>query len=167
MGFKAAEAVEALDWDFTKYGGGSGTSPEPSTADIHQYQRSLRSLVGALQRLQTAEIFADSDELTGDELKEQMRQWRGLSLDEAMARIDQEQQDALVKLGEAGDPTTLDNKICELVARTLGQCPNQTQIQTLPHRVRFAYYGWVTEELLNPELVAAGMKPSLSLVRNA
>ncbi len=120
MGFNAAKAVQALDWDFSAYGGGSGTSPEPSTRAIQHYQQQLRVYVQALQRLQTAEAFSDSDQLSDEQLQEQMRQWRGLSFDEAIERIDQEQQQALERLGDAGDNTALDTKICELVAETLG-----------------------------------------------
>jgi len=165
MGFKADTAVEALDWDFTKYGAGSGTSPGPSTNQIERYQRRLRGLVQALQRLQLAKASAHT-ELTDEQLRAQMDEWVRMNLDEAIAAIDQEQQDALDELGAAGNQTVLDAKICELVAETLGNCPNVEQIQALPHRVRFAFYGWVTQELLSPELEAADSKPSLSLVRN-
>lgn len=48
MGFKATEAVEALDYDFTPYITGkaaTGTIPEPSSDKIDTFRQVLRSII--------------------------------------------------------------------------------------------------------------------------
>jgi len=46
--FDASTAVEALEWDFTAYGGGSGTIPEPSEDVIEAFFKGVSGLSGVL-----------------------------------------------------------------------------------------------------------------------
>lgn len=43
-GFVATEAVEALDYDFTGYGGTKGTIPEPTTAHLDRFFEAVQGL---------------------------------------------------------------------------------------------------------------------------
>lgn len=45
MGFDAASQVEPLDWDFTKFGGGKGTIPEPSMSELRAFRQKLLDLL--------------------------------------------------------------------------------------------------------------------------
>jgi hypothetical protein len=43
--FDAASAVDPMDWNFDKYGGGSGTVPEPSTDDMKEFQKTFARIM--------------------------------------------------------------------------------------------------------------------------
>jgi hypothetical protein len=165
VGFNAAKAVAPLEWDFTDYDAGSGTTPEPSTREIQQFERESRALAEALVRIQTAAVAKESDRiqaLAPEDAKNEMLSWWGLGLDQALQRLDSEFGELYAETSVEADK--LVGKFAELVARVAHGSPNADQIMALPHRVRAAFFGWFSQELLNPESVAAGIKPSLRLI---
>lgn len=44
-GFDAATAVDPMDWDFSKYEGGTGTVPEPSTNEMKAFQKEFAKIM--------------------------------------------------------------------------------------------------------------------------
>lgn len=163
MGFVADKVVEPLAWDFTTYGGGQGVSPEPTTQQIERYFRRQRNIVEALLRIQTAEMDKESSrltKLTPEQAQAEVQRWAELTHEEAFEILETE-----LAAGHTPEGEKLHRKYSELIAETTHDCPNLDQLMALPHRIRTAYFGWFTGQLINPEPVAAGTKPSLSLVR--
>lgn len=164
MGFIADKAVEPLDWDFSKYGAGSGTSPEPSTAMIERFNRKWRQLVQALIAMRNAAVTAETseaEELTPEQAKEKLLAFQGLNLDDALQRLSQELDDeALPGIEE------VIGHMAQLIAEVTKDQPSVDQIMALPHRPRTAFFGWFVGEMTSPESEAADTKPSLSLVHN-
>jgi len=50
-----------------------------------------------------------------------------------------------------------------LVAAACSDFPSAEDLETLPYRVRSAFFGWFVGQLLSPELVAGGSSTSRSL----
>jgi hypothetical protein len=46
--FDAASAVDPLEYDFTKYGGSSGTIPEPTTKQVESFMNAAIEIAGEL-----------------------------------------------------------------------------------------------------------------------
>lgn len=46
--FNAATAVEALEYDFSAYGGGEGIIPEPTTGQVDDFFKVLKSLYSTI-----------------------------------------------------------------------------------------------------------------------
>lgn len=164
MGFVAGSSVEPLEWDFSAYGAGKGVSPEPTSQQIEQFNKRWYNLVQALVALRNALVAAEQDrneELSPEQAKQKLLEFSGMDLDMALQRLDQE-------LSEARLPDQLEviTKMAQLIAETTGDCPSVEQIMKLPHRPRTMFFGWFVQELTDPEGVAAGTKPSLSLVHN-
>jgi len=163
MGFNAGQSVAPLDWDFTDYNAGKGTSPEPTSQQINYYFRQSRNLVEALIRIQTGKVAAEAaEELDPEQAKQQLLDWAARSLEDGLALLQQE----LDQSSPPQETLELIEQMARLVAETTGNCPSADQIMALPHRVRMAYFGWFTQELTDPELVAAGTRRSLSVVRS-
>lgn len=145
MGFDASQAVAALDWDFSAFGAGSGTSPEPSDQMIERFKRKQQRLATALieqVQLTNRQVEADDEEVAIPTL---------IPLKEAVAAIaDITGEDELASTALA--------QMCEITAEVLSDQPNAKQIGALPFRVRAAFFGWVTGQLLNPESLAAGTR---------
>lgn len=164
MGFVAHEVVAPLAWDFTNYGGGKGVTPEPSTREIERFLRRSRALGDAVVRTARAAIDQESErleQLTPEQAKQEIQRWAGMDLDQALEVLNRESDE---------DPNTqksldLVRKMAELIAETAHDCPDVDAIMALPGRIRWAFFGWFTKEMTDPELVAAGTKASLSLIR--
>lgn len=99
-GFDAATAVEAMDWNFEKFGGGSGVVPEPSTKEMKDFQKGFARIMrdaGALEL--SDEDAAKLDEAEFEALQEQVDEL-GDRLDAAIAKLckDQPSADQVKKL---------------------------------------------------------------------
>lgn len=147
MGFVASEAVPALEWDFTAYGGpdARGVSLEPSDVMVERFKRKQMRLATALAEqieLTTKQLEADDQEVQIRALlpfKEAVAQIGAIEGDDELSRNAQQQ-------------------MAEITAEVLGGCPNVEQILHLPLRVRTVFFGWITGQLLNPESFAAATK---------
>ena len=116
MGFDAGQAVEPLDYNFTRYGGGQGTTPEPDEGAIDKMFIRLREKVAELKDV-------DPDEL-GDEsaLLDQLADFP----EDVVSR-------QLVVLRD----------IVHEVAQGI---PSRDDIAKLPFRPQMAYFGWFLEK---------------------
>lgn len=159
MGFDAGASVVPLDWDFTRFGGGKGVSPEPSTRQIEKFFRGWSALQQAIINTKSAALQNVRD-LSPDEAKERMLKYAELSIDEAYELA----YDELEALADPNETADNDRKMAQLASELTSGCPSVEQIQTLPHRVRAVYYRHLIKEMNDPELFAAATKPSLSVV---
>jgi hypothetical protein len=137
MGFNAADAVSELDWDFTKYGGGSGIVPEPSEEMVLRFQHRLQEIARVGQE--------------------------GVEPDRAVRATNKRKRrptfsEALDYLRSLGDPDEGDEEakrvsdlIVDVVAEACGDKPSAEQIKKLPHRPRQAFYGWIVGQLTDPK----------------
>jgi hypothetical protein len=99
-GFDAAAAVEPMDWNFEKYGAGSGTVPEPSTKDMKDFQKEFARVMRDATALELPDD--EAAKLSEDEfnaLQEQVDEI-GDRLDIAIATLckDQPSRDQVSKL---------------------------------------------------------------------
>lgn len=156
MGFKADEAVSKLEWDFTAYvPGAKGTSPEPSTEALLEFNLSMRALAEAEVRVRKSQMMQEAERLNGrskeDKLAE-VERWAALSSEAGTAEI----LDELVSIVSIEDGVRLARRQADLVSGVLQNCPTADQIMGLPMRVRSAYMGWIAGQLMSPELGAVG-----------
>lgn len=99
-GFDAATAVEPMDWNFEKFGAGSGVVPEPSTKDMKDFQKDFARIMRDATALEMPD--EDAAKLSEDEfnaLQEQVDEI-GERLDVAIAKLckDQPSREQVAKL---------------------------------------------------------------------
>lgn len=156
-GFDAGNVVEPMDWDFTKFGGGKGTIPEPSDVEMERFLRKYRTLMGAVRD----EALASVEQAEQEAKAEAEGARRGVTLEEArqlMAEID------LTDEGSEFARRVSEQMLDIVVGITKGS-PSREQISALPNRIRGAFFGWLVGQLTDPDFVqAADTRPSLSLV---
>lgn len=161
MGFKAEEAVPALEWDFRPYVDAHGTTPEPSNDAINRYVTKWRQHMEAASKTLQAQLDQQEErdkKLTEEELQAQREKWAGLSWEDGVAILEQEDGDQTERALE------LVRRIAAEVERLSSGCPTAAQVMELPGRVRAKYLGWLLGQLTNPEASAAGTSSSPSLV---
>lgn len=147
MGFDASNAVAALDWDFTAFGAGQGTSPEPSDEMIERYKRKQMRLATAV----VEQVALTQKQIEADDKEVQIV--NTLPLKEALS--------AIASLDGDSELNTLAiRQLAQIVAEVLSDKPTADQILALPSRVRAAFFGWVAGQLLDPKSYASGMRPT-------
>lgn len=159
MGFDAGASVAPLDWDFTRFGGGSGVTPEPTTQQIEKFLRSHGALQQSVVKAKSA-LAMRLDELSPEEAKQRLLEWAELDRDQAFERAYRE----LDELGDSDEMEQYALRMATMVAEVCSDCPSVEQILKIPHRVRIVFYRWIIKELNDPELFAVATKPSLSVV---
>jgi hypothetical protein len=135
MGFKAADAVKALDYDFRPFVDAHGVIPEPSTdrverffKDLRQMANEVRSLMGVAEKVQDGEI---SDQDAADVVA---------SMDDStIANMQEHLIDAVAGLC-GGDRDDEGNWIKD-------GTPTREQIAELPYRVLATFNAWIGGEL--------------------
>lgn len=148
--FDAGTAVETLDYDFTAFGGGRGTVPEPSTKKVNQYFNEIKAVAKDVKALQAQaksveniEEFSDEaamevlDSVDMDELQEQATDFQARMV-EALAVlcggewVDNE-PDAE---GKSGGKRHVE-----------GGSPSLEDLEGLPYRVLQAFNQWLMEQI--------------------
>ena|SRR5215472_8733624 len=118
--------LETLDWDFHGFGvPAKGTIPEPSDKSIGHFLDGLKRLYE-----QAAESGLPTEETAEADPAEMIA---------ALHRLT---GDAYVKF--MSDLAGLFSQLC-------GRTPNKEQLLKLPLRVRTKFYGWIQDEVVNPE----------------
>lgn len=150
--FDAATAVEDLEYDFTKYGAGSGTIVEPSSGQVNGFFRGLRDIISEIRGLQT--LAGDLDEDTSpEELAEKMGQVEEAS--EGASRLQQRTMELIAEMcgatwQEVPDPDPGDlaegDKPPTIKALVGGE-PSFDQLEKLPFRVLQAFNQWLMGEI--------------------
>lgn len=123
--FNAGTAVEAMEYDFTDYGGGAGVIPEPSDEVLDAFYQNLALVMDEVQ--ETVGDLQDLDISNIDAVQKALAATEGTS---AIRKV----SDSL---------TTL------LADLTQGQ-PSAEDIARLPFRVKQAFMGWLVGQF-NPE----------------
>jgi hypothetical protein len=90
-GFDAATAVEPMDWNFEKFGGGVGTVPEPSTEEMKLFQKDFARIMRDGNALEMDN--EESVKLTEEEFEELQTKMSAISdrLDVAISTLCKEQ----------------------------------------------------------------------------
>ena len=135
-GFDAGTVVEPLDWDFTAFGAGKGTVPEPSDARLGTF---IRDVMKA-QSTESASLAPLTE--AGDDPEKVLA--------------------AIAALPEDVLPGATKAMIKPYAALCDGS-PTEAQLGKLPPRVRVAFFSWLAGEL-RPEASAGDSKPALKAV---
>jgi hypothetical protein len=134
--FDAGTAIEALEFDFTAYGGSEGVIPEPSSGSVKTYFRSMKDLAKEARKFKgIADSLGNVDDLTDDEISERMA-----SIEEA-----EEGADQLADMQKRA--------LADLCSGT----PSYEELGQLPYRVFQAFNRWLVSEI-NPKKEAPGSK---------
>lgn len=135
--FDAANIVESLDWDFSAFEGGTGTTPEPTEKLL-------------------AEFLRDVSNLHTDIAKER----KDLELPENPSTDDL--IEAVTRLKTSDILEDLFRRMTVLIANLCQQNPSAEQIEKLPMRHKAAFFRYMTENI-RPEVfgVATTMNPAI------
>lgn len=144
MGFDAGRAVTSLDFDFSTVAVADeqskqvlrearGTIPEPS-------QEALEGFTDRLREIALDPDMVDVIALGDNPAPEQVVA--------ALGRVSQE------KLERVMDETVT------AVVQVCNGTPSEDQIRALPPRVRNAFVGWLSEQLVGPTQPTAASRPS-------
>jgi hypothetical protein len=157
-GFDAGNVVLAMDWDFSKFGAGKGTVPEPSDVKIERFLRKYRVIANqALNAAGSAIVLEDDPKLLQDEEGNPKIPTLADAI-AVMKQIDLEDDGTMQSRQVAEQMLDLFDWFCD------GK-PGRGQLQQLPNRIRAAFYGWVVGQVTNPDFgPAADTKPLLNLV---
>jgi hypothetical protein len=146
-GFDAGSIVEPMNWDFSKFGGGSGTVPEPSDAEVERFLKKYQVLV--TQTLRTAELNAAQQLDDAISKAAGTDESRLLTLQESISVMSQ------IDSGELASSSDAVDALVDLFASICKGSPSKEQLMSLPHRIRAAFYGWLMGQLTNPDFSAA------------
>lgn len=141
--FDAGKAVEAVEWDFTAYGGGEGTTPEPSRGQIQKFNSTQRALTKRIRpiirKAESLEKKAKEGTISGEELDAEVDALETEVTEKEMEQYEQEFTEALAELC-SGSPSVDD-------------------MEELPFRVKQAWAEFVLEQFSpDPEKERPGTK---------
>lgn len=117
--FNAGTAVEAMNWDFTDFGGGSGVIPEPSTEQMDDFLEGLSEI---------GQKYADI-----------------MKID--TSTMDKEEVAALIAQFKDVKSSDLTNTIANICAKVCSDNPSAEEIRRLPFRPQQAFIGFLVGEL--------------------
>lgn len=140
-GFKAAEAVDALDFDLSPYGP-KGTIPEPSREQVDEwFERNL-----GIDR----EMGLDADALREEIAEAEDPGDVAMIYGRALARISESERREAAR------------KRIPVMAALCGDALTEEDIRSLPFRHQEAFFGWLTGMFRNPTSSPNGSGPSTS-----
>lgn len=151
--FDAGTAVENLEFDFTKFGGGSGEITEPSTAAVNNFFRGLRGLMGEVRGLQAeAENLSNLEEMSDEDMLKQVDK-----IDEATEGASKYQLRTMEMIAELCGAQWLPEDADPEDKVLTGGSPSLEQLQTLPFRHLQAFNKWLIEQI-QPKRETPGSK---------
>ena len=154
-GFKAQGAVSSLDFDFEPYvEGAKGTIAEPSQDALDRYRDANESAMAqsGLSLNQIAEVVKLASGDTEPSEDEMVR---------VLGHMPDDLEAVMAKAREAQAAQF------ETAIEVCGGTPSEEQIKALPGRVREAFVGWLTGELLRPTRPTPASRPSPAGVNGA
>jgi hypothetical protein len=143
--FDAASIVEPLDFKFEAFVPGcNGTIKEPTDKQIAQFWADLRKLIADTRRHaeETGKALADA---SGDE----------------------DATEAIAGLDDVGAAVELHRRMAEIHSALCSGSPSEAELLRLPMRIRTPFYGWLQQEVMNPEAVAGGGNAQVRTLRSA
>ena len=151
--FDASSLGGDLDYDFTKWGGKSGTVPEPSRFAAKRFFKDVQRVFKELDIAPDG----DADTTSPDQIVEVMN---AIDDEEMFDKLTDGVTDCLARLcgGE-------EKKDGESVVWT-GGSPTHQELTALDYRPFMGFFGYLMSNLMNPELQASGMKNSPARLRS-
>jgi len=139
-GFNAATVVEALDWTFEPFvKKAKGTVKEPTDDQIVKFLSDVKALVARLHEKAEADV---------------------------KSRDPADLVDAIEEL----DPSVVGEFHQELAGIFAALCsgePTREQILAVPMRIRVVFYGWLRQEVMNPEAAPGAGNAQVTTLRSA
>lgn len=148
--FIPSEHVERLEYDFTEYGGSTGTITEPSTGAVNGFFKSMKSMMKEVNALKKVVEDLDIEEMDSDALAERMAK-----VDEAEAGASIFQQRTIELIAELCGAKRVENEDGSYTVT--GGSPSVDDLSKLPYRVLQAFNGWLVREI-SPKKATPGMK---------
>ena len=145
--FDAATVVEDLEYDFTKYGGGKGVIPEPSTGAVNHFFQGMKNTLKEVRNLSKGVDEVDLEDLSEEELSEQLSKID--QADEGASKYQTATIEYLAELcgGQREYVENPDNPDADKIERVVGGTPSVEDLQTLPYRVLQAFSEWLVGEI--------------------
>lgn len=154
--FDAGSAVEELEFDFSKFGGGAGSIDEPTTGRVNAFFTGLRTLLKEVRGLQKdTEDLDQIEELSEEEIAAQADK-----IDSASAGASEYQQRTMELIAELcgakweGDPPQEGEEDQRVL---VGGSPSLEALQTLPFRHLQVFNQWLIQEI-QPKRTTPGSK---------
>lgn len=122
--FDAGNAVEAMEYDFTAFGGSKGVVPEPESKQVDQFFRIARDLAREAKASQKEKGLDKIEEMTDAEAAEVL----------ASVEVDDQSEE-------------YENRLSEAVGALCTNSPPAAEIKRLPFRVRAAFMSWLIGQL--------------------
>lgn len=155
--FIPQELLEAIEYDFTSYGGKEGVIPEPSTKAVNTFFRSMKSLtrevkglMGDAKRLQQQVESESIEEGDVDEILESMEQME----EGATAYTSKMMEHIAILCGARWQAKSEDEDTKVLV----GGSPSYEELESLPYRVFQVFSQWLIKEI-QPKRETPGTTP--------
>lgn len=143
--FIPKEHIEALEYDFTEYGGTDGVIAEPTTGRVNAFFKNMKGLIKDVNALQKSVKDFDEDEMSDEELAERVAQ-----MDEAEGAASEYQVRTIEYLAELCGATRDDD------GNMVGGSPSMEDLSKLPYRVLQAFSAWLMGEI-RPKKTTPGM----------
>lgn len=151
MGFKAADYVEPLDYDFRPHFDYYGTITEPSDRDISRFLKKWYHLVGEMRKVVAAAVVEAAHEARDEQQETSEATEPVVSADEAaeaMANIDW----TAIEDESDNSPGTLAarytlTQMCRLVEDLAHGSIRADKLEQVPMRIRGVFFGWLVGEL--------------------
>ena len=123
--FDAGVAVEALEYDFTAYGGKEGRIPEPTTRLVNDFFDEMRGLLQEAQRAKSAAEGVQLEEMSEEEMAGALDK-----VDEGMAAT-----------------TNFQERTVKAIAILCQDSPSADELMALPYRVLSQFNQWLIGEI--------------------
>lgn len=138
--FDAGSIIEGISYDFTAYGGGKGAIPEPTSAQLHRFQRHMVES----GRREQERVMA-------------INRWQ---LQVQAANREGEPAPPMPAMPSDEEQRVVEDLDAEALADVCSDHPSKEEILKLPSRVLRAFYGYVTGHFLDPNVSTVAMRRS-------
>lgn len=141
MGFVSANAVDALDWDFTTFGGRAGTTPEPGHPELAAFWSSWNDYV-RLMRDQLDVVQKRTAAVTDEKAPGYDRTLSVEARTEAVRAIEREWDAQQIEMVEDRRKMR-----CGILAAVCADSPSYDDLYALPPRILDAFEKYMIAEL--------------------
>lgn len=150
MGFKAAEYVEPLDYDFRPHLDYHGTMAEPSDRDISVFLKKWYRLVGEMRKVTAVAVHTATAEVAAEEAEE-AEPAVVLTTEQAIEGMLAIDWQAVENETDSSPQTTAARhtltQMCRIVEDLAHGSIRAEKLEQVPMRVRGVFFGWLIEEL--------------------
>lgn len=173
MGFNAATAVEALEYDFTTLNPcpdelreAKGVIPEPDIETLNRFSEGFYGLLRMTRQLNQIERPAPASEPETDDDESKVDEVEGVAADPLTVHaLIEEWQDNLAE-NDDSDRQKLESALVDWLMIVCRPVLTEKQLMAIPGRVRTAFVGWLTGELITPKGSRSASAPSLGVIED-